>query len=148
MRHLLTVLIGVLFGTGISLSGMANPAKVLNFFDVFGPWDPSLGLVMAGAVMVTFVGYKLVLKRRRPVFEQTFEIPENRNLDARLITGAGLFGLGWGLAGFCPGGALPALGTGNREVGVFVVALIAGLLITRVVLMRVTQGQQQKQPAE
>ncbi|WP_300055045.1 YeeE/YedE family protein [uncultured Roseobacter sp.] len=148
MRHLLTVLIGVLFGTGISLSGMANPAKVLNFFDVFGPWDPSLGLVMAGAVMVTFVGYKLVLKRRRPVFEQTFEIPENRNLDARLITGAGLFGLGWGLAGFCPGGALPALGTGNPEVGVFVAALIAGLLITRVVLMRVAQGQQQKQPAE
>lgn len=131
MRSLLTFLVGVLFGTGISLSGMANPAKVINFFDVAGTWDPSLAFVMGGAVIVTFIGYRIVLRRTAPVFEPTFDIPKNRRLDARLITGAGIFGVGWGIAGFCPGGALPALGTLNSDVIAFVIALIAGMLATR-----------------
>lgn len=132
MRKILTFLIGILFGTGISMSGMANPAKVINFFDIAGAWDPSLGFVMGGAVVVAFIGYRLVLRRPTPVFEPSFDIPQNRRLDARLLTGAGIFGVGWGIAGFCPGGAFPALGTLNAEVVTFVAALIAGMLVTRV----------------
>jgi hypothetical protein len=133
MRSILTLLVGILFGTGISLSGMANPAKVINFFDIAGTWDPSLGFVMGGAVIVAFVGYRIVLRRPTPVFEPTFDIPQNRRIDAKLLSGAAIFGVGWGIAGFCPGGALPALGTLNSNVIVFVVALIVGMMATRVV---------------
>ncbi|WP_298975388.1 DUF6691 family protein [uncultured Roseobacter sp.] len=136
MRNFLTFLIGVLFGTGIALSGMANPAKVLNFFDVAGTWDPSFAFVMGGAVCVTFLGYQIVLKRPAPVFEPRFEMPKQHALDPRLILGAGLFGIGWGIAGFCPGGALPALGTFDASVVLFVAALIVGMLVTRLVLGR------------
>jgi uncharacterized membrane protein YedE/YeeE len=131
MRTFLTFLTGALFGTGIAMSGMANPAKVINFFDVAGTWDPSLAFVMGGAVIVTFIGYRLVLKRPTPVFEPTFDIPKNRKLDARLLSGAGIFGVGWGIAGFCPGGALPALGTLDSRVIIFVAALVAGMIVTR-----------------
>jgi uncharacterized membrane protein YedE/YeeE len=113
---------------------MANPAKVINFFDIAGAWDPSLGFVMGGAVVVAFIGYRLVLRRSTPVFEPSFDIPQNWRLDARLLTGAGIFGVGWGIAGFCPGGVLPALGTLNAEIVTFVAALIAGMLVTRVLL--------------
>ncbi|MFK7837425.1 MAG: DUF6691 family protein [Sulfitobacter sp.] len=138
MRTFFTFLIGILFGTGIALSGMANPAKVINFFDVAGTWDPSLAFVMGGAVITTFVGYRLVLSRPKPVFEPTFDIPTNSKLDARLLGGAAIFGVGWGIAGFCPGGALPVLGTLNPEVIVFVAALIAGMFLTRFMLSRAT----------
>lgn len=129
MKHLGTYLIGLIFGVGISMSGMANPAKVLNFFDVAGSWDPSLALAMGGAVTVAFLGYRLVLSRPRTAFEPTFDIPTNRRIDARLISGSALFGVGWGIAGFCPGGALPAIGTLDPRVVLFVIALIGGLLM-------------------
>lgn len=145
MRTFLTFLTGALFGTGIAMSGMANPAKVINFFDVAGRWDPSLAFVMGGAVIVTFIGYRLVLQRPTPVFEPTFDIPQNRKLDAKLLTGAGIFGVGWGIAGFCPGGALPALGTLDSRVILFVVALIAGMFTTRFVMDWATP---RTQPAE
>lgn len=148
MRHLLTLLTGIIFGTGIALSGMANPAKVINFFDVAGSWDPSLAFVMGGALIVTFIGYRLVLGRERPVFEPQFDIPQNRKLDAKLLGGAGIFGIGWGIAGFCPGGALPALGTGNVNVILFVAALIAGMFATRFMLSRADKGGKAAQPAE
>ncbi|MEH6523890.1 DUF6691 family protein [Sulfitobacter sp.] len=148
MRNILTFLIGILFGTGISMSGMANPAKVINFFDIAGAWDPSLGFVMGGAVVVAFIGYRLVLRRPSPVFEPSFDIPQNRRLDARLLTGAGIFGVGWGIAGFCPGGALPALGTLNAEVVTFVAALIAGMLVTRVLSDWAAARSNTAQPAE
>ncbi|AXI41411.1 DUF6691 family protein [Sulfitobacter sp. SK011] len=137
MRNLLTFFIGSIFGTGIAMSGMANPAKVINFFDVAGTWDPSLAFVMGGAVIVTFIGYRLVFCRSAPVYEPTFDVPTNRQLDARLLIGSGVFGVGWGIAGFCPGGALPALGTLDTRVVIFVAALIAGMLITRTALDRV-----------
>ncbi|GFE65520.1 YeeE/YedE family protein [Litoreibacter roseus] len=136
MRNVLTLIIGVIFGTGIALSGMANPAKVVNFFDVAGTWDPSLAFVMGGALCVTFIGYRFVLKRPAPVYDPTFDIPTARSLDARLLSGAAIFGIGWGIAGFCPGGALPALGTLNPNVILFVVALIVGMLGTRFALTR------------
>jgi uncharacterized membrane protein YedE/YeeE len=131
MRTFLTFLMGALFGTGIAMSGMANPAKVINFFDVAGTWDPSLAFVMGGAVIVTFIGYRLVMQRPSPIYEPTFDVPTNRKLDAKLISGAAIFGVGWGIAGFCPGGALPALGTLDSRVVIFVGALIAGMLATR-----------------
>ena len=124
MRLLSAFLIGLVFGCGILIAGMANPAKVLNFFDVAGTWDPSLAFVMAGALAVTAVGYRLVLARPAPLLATRFEVPTRRDLDARLIGGAATFGIGWGIAGFCPGGALPALGTGRTEVVLFVAALL------------------------
>ena len=131
MRLILIYFIGLVFGIGISVSGMANPAKVLNFFDVVGTWDPSLVFVMGGALMVTLVGYLFVLKRPAPAFDARFHLPTARNIDIQLVGGSALFGIGWGLSGFCPGGALPALGTGRWEVAAFVAACLAGMIIAR-----------------
>lgn len=131
MKLIATYLIGVIFGVGISISGMANPAKVLNFFDIFGVWDPSLIFVMGGALVTTFIGYKLVFGRAAPVFESSFNVPTSRSIDAKLVGGSAVFGIGWGIAGFCPGGALPALGTGRWEVFAFTGALIAGIFLAK-----------------
>jgi uncharacterized membrane protein YedE/YeeE len=133
MRIVIIYLIGLIFGVGISVSGMANPAKVLNFFDVAGSWDPSLAFVMGGALIVTFVGYRFVLRRPAPMLAQKFQLPTRRDLDLPLLGGSALFGVGWGIAGFCPGGALPALGTGRSEVVIFVAALVAGIVGARLV---------------
>ncbi|WP_376877895.1 DUF6691 family protein [Albirhodobacter sp. R86504] len=131
MRLVALYLIGLVFGIGISISGMANPAKVLNFFDVAGTWDPSLIFVMGGAVVVTFFGYRTVLKRPAPVFGRGFQLPTRKDIDLPLIAGSAVFGIGWGIAGFCPGGALPALGTGETPVLIFAAALIAGILAAK-----------------
>lgn len=125
--------IGLLFGIGIAISGMMNPAKVLNFFDLFGTWDPSLAFVMGGALAVAIPGYMMVFRRPAPVLENRFQLPDTKVIDRRLVLGSGAFGVGWGIAGFCPGGALPALGTGRPEVFLFVAALIGGILIARFV---------------
>ncbi|WP_299629320.1 DUF6691 family protein [uncultured Tateyamaria sp.] len=131
MRLLTVYLIGLVFGLGISISGMANPAKVLNFFDVAGTWDPSLAFVMGGALVVTFIGYRFVLKRPAPIMAKVFQVPTRRDLDLPLIGGSAVFGVGWGIAGFCPGGALPALGTGRIEVVIFVASLVAGIIVAK-----------------
>ena len=112
MKRILSALAaGMIFGAGIAISGMGNPAKVLNFFDPFGTWDPSLAFVMGGALLTTAVGYRLLLGRRQaPLFDTTFHLPTARTIDVKLVGGAALFGVGWGIAGFCPGGAVPALG--------------------------------------
>lgn len=126
-------LVGLIFGVGIAISGMANPAKVLNFFDVAGAWDPSLMFVMGGALLVTTIGFRVVLGKERPVFGTRFMLPSSRDLDARLIAGSATFGIGWGIAGFCPGGAIPALGTGIIDVYVFVLAVIAGMFAAKLI---------------
>lgn len=136
MRLLSLYFIGLVFGVGISVSGMANPAKVLNFFDIAGSWDPSLAFVMGGALVVTALGYRFVLARPAPILAPRFSLPTAQGLDARLLGGAAIFGVGWGIAGFCPGGALPALGTGRAEVAWFVLALVVGIVVTRLVLDR------------
>lgn len=141
MRLIALYLIGLVFGVGISMSGMANPAKVLNFFDVAGTWDPSLAFVMGGALIVAFVGYRMVFRRSAPLMDTTFHLPTKTALDARLIGGSALFGVGWGIAGFCPGGALPALGTGRLDVALFVAALIAGMAAARWVQNQTAPGQ-------
>ncbi len=134
MRILTAFFIGAVFGLGISISGMANPAKVLNFFDVAGTWDPSLAFVMGGALITTAIGYRFVLPRPRPIFDNDFLLPTARQLDGKLIGGAAVFGIGWGIAGFCPGGALPAIGTGNPSVLIFVAAVIGGILAARALM--------------
>lgn len=140
MRLLTGFLIGLIFGTGIAVSGMINPAKVLNFFDLAqigaGTWDPSLAFVMAGALAVAIPGYRLVLGRPAPAFEDRFQLPDTRTVDRRLIFGSATFGVGWGIAGFCPGGALPAIGTGDPAVFLFIAALIGGLLVARALQSR------------
>lgn len=133
MRILSALLVGLVFGVGIAISGMINPAKVLNFFDIAGTWDPSLIFVMGGALLTTFIGYRLVLKRPGPIVEAEFKLPTNRVIDARLIGGSAVFGLGWGIAGFCPGAAVPALGSGRYEVAAFVAALLAGLWVAKTI---------------
>ncbi len=142
-KHVLIYLIGLTFGLGISISGMANPAKVINFFDFAGTWDPSLAFVMGGAVTVAFIGYRLVFRRAAPIWGKGFSLPGTRQIDARLIGGSLVFGIGWGIAGFCPGGALPALGTGRSEVFIFVVALVAGILLAKA-LQRVSARKKPK----
>lgn len=131
MRLLSAFAIGLIFGLGIAISGMINPAKVLNFFDLAGTWDPSLAFVMGGALAIAIPGYRLVLGRPAPAFEPRFQLPDTRVIDRRLVLGSATFGVGWGIAGFCPGGALPALGTGDPVVFLFLAALIGGLLIAR-----------------
>ena len=134
MKLVYAWLTGLVFGLGIAISGMMNPAKVLNFFDIAGTWDPSLAFVMGGAVTVTFIGYRLVWRRPAPLFERAFQLPTARQIDLRLVGGSALFGIGWGIAGFCPGAAIPALGTGRWEVALFVAAVIVGLGLARLVL--------------
>lgn len=130
LRLTTSLLIGMVFGAGIVIGGMSNPAKVLNFFDIFGTWDPSLLLVMASALIVTFVGYRLILRRTAPVFDRRFHLPTRRDIDLPLVGGAALFGLGWGISGFCPGGAIPALGLGEPQVPLFLTAMVGGMLTT------------------
>lgn len=124
-------LIGLVFGTGIALSGMANPAKVLNFFDIAGTWDPSLAFVMGGALLVTAIGYWFVLRRATPVLAPQFHLPANRKLDVPLLAGSAVFGIGWGISGFCPGGAIPALGLGEPSAWIFVGSMLGGITIAR-----------------
>jgi uncharacterized membrane protein YedE/YeeE len=132
MRALIAALFcGALFGAGMVVSDMINPARVLAFLDVAGRWDYSLALVMGGALAVAAAGYRLVLRSPAPLLSERFQLPSARRIDVRLVGGSALFGVGWGIAGFCPGGALPALGTGKAEVFIFVAALVAGLLIAR-----------------
>uniref|UniRef100_A0A2A4Z9H5 Permease n=1 Tax=OCS116 cluster bacterium TaxID=2030921 RepID=A0A2A4Z9H5_9PROT len=139
MKITTAYIIGLIFGLGISISGMSNPAKVLNFFDVAGSWDGSLGLVMLAALIVAFIGYKLVFARNKPLFEVNFFVPANRKLDAKLLSGAAIFGIGWGISGFCPGGSLPAIGNGSIEIIQFTAALLAGIFLAKVALKLVAK---------
>jgi hypothetical protein len=127
---------GLLFGAGLTISQMIDPAKVVGFLDLFGRWDPSLALVMAGALVVTFLGYRVAHAQGRPWLAPSFAWPTRKDLDARLVLGAVLFGLGWGLAGYCPGPAIAGLALAEMPTVVFVVAMIAGMAIYHVAFER------------
>lgn len=131
LRTLSGLAAGLVFGIGLVMSGMVDPAKVMNFLDIAGAWDPSLAFVMGAAVLVTSVGYRLAMGQGKPLFEDKFFIPTSTDLDLRLVGGAALFGVGWGLAGFCPGPALTSLLMGSEGVVVFVAAMIAGMWAAR-----------------
>ena len=133
MRILVGFITGLVFGLGLVISGMANPAKVLNFLDLAGTWDPSLVFVMGGAVTVTFVGYRLAWHRKQPLLESRFELPTRTDLNPRLMAGAAVFGLGWGLSGYCPGPALTALSLAAPGTLIFVPAMLAGMWLARAV---------------
>ena len=122
---------GLLFGAGLALSDMINPGRVLAFLDVAGAWDPTLAFVMAGAVLASAIGYAVSRRRRAPLFGSGFFIPENRQLDRQLIGGAALFGIGWGLVGFCPGPVVASLIFGMWQPWLFVVAMLAGMMLHR-----------------
>ena len=126
MRSLLAFVCGASFGGGLAVSGMTNPAKVLNFLDVAGAWDPTLAFVMGGAVVVSALGFARARRRSRPWLGERFEFPTRSDVDADLVLGAVLFGVGWGLVGLCPGPALADVVRGAWQVGVFVAALLAG----------------------
>lgn len=123
---------GLLFGVGLLISGMINPAKVIGFLDLAGNWDPSLAFVMLGGVTVTAVGYRTVLRRGQPMFEPRFTLPTRNDIDPSLLLGASLFGIGWGLGGYCPGPALAGLGFGRPETIVFVTAMLIGMIGARI----------------
>ncbi|MFY1052051.1 DUF6691 family protein [Ectopseudomonas khazarica] len=129
MRRVIAFVCGLLFGIGLLLAGMADPAKVLAFLDLGGHWDPSLALVMAGAIGVAALPLNLARRRTRALLGGAMQLPTRRDLDARLIGGSLLFGIGWGIAGICPGPALAILLSGHWQAPLFVVAMLAGTLI-------------------
>lgn len=130
MAKLISALIaGLIFGLGLSISEMVNPAKVLAFLDIFGDWDPSLAFVMGAALLVTTIGYRLAWRRAAPFFADRFSLPANRKVDAKLATGAILFGIGWGLVGLCPGPALAALTFGGPPAWAFLAAMTVGVIV-------------------
>lgn len=131
MGKLATLLSGLLFGTGLTISGMVNPMKILNFLDIFGPWDATLMLVMGAGLVVTLLGYQIIFKRNAPLFTSSFRLPTSEDIDVQLLGGAALFGLGWGLSGFCPGPAIASLVFGKTESITFVIAMAAGMIITK-----------------
>ncbi|MEM9734537.1 MAG: DUF6691 family protein [Pseudomonadota bacterium] len=136
MQVLISLSCGLLFGLGLLISGMANPAKVLNFLDVFGAWDPSLACVMGGAIAVAAPGFWLLKKRSAPVLASQFNWPTKQDIDTRLLGGAALFGTGWGLAGFCPGPAITALSMGNPMTFLFVASMLVGMAAARAMVRR------------
>lgn len=132
MKRIMYALVaGALFGLGLAVSGMTNPDKVLNFLDLAGRWDPSLALVVGGALAVSVPGYAWVRRRGRTVCGDALQLPPATRIDARLLAGSALFGIGWGIAGYCPGPALANLAHGATEAVAFVIALLAGSQLAR-----------------
>lgn len=135
------LLAGLVFGLGLAIAEMVNPAKVLAFLDVSGHWDPSLAFVMGAALIVTAAGYRLVWKLRQPAFGSAFILPQAREIDRRLALGAVLFGIGWGLVGLCPGPAIAALSFGGAPAWVFLGAMSAGVAMFDLSPLAPRQGQ-------
>ena len=141
MRTVINALAGLIFGLGLLISGMANPAKVQNFLDLAGTFDPSLIFVMVGAIVVTFLGYRLVFQRPRPILAERFSLPTAKDIDARVIIGAGLFGIGWGLSGFCPGPAVTSLPLLAKGTLVFVPSMLIGIGLARLLVQGRPSGK-------
>jgi uncharacterized membrane protein YedE/YeeE len=133
-KTILALLIGTIFGAGLALSDMVNPARVLAFLDVFGAWDPTLAFVMGGAMIPAAVSYLISRKMDEPLFHTDFHIPANRIVDRQLVAGGLVFGAGWGLVGFCPGPAIAGLVFGNWQTYVFVLSMLAGMWLFRYML--------------
>lgn len=133
MKNLVALVSGVIFGLGLCVSQMVNPFKIIGFLDVAGNWDPTLLAVMAGALIVVSIGYRLILKRKQPLLDKQFYLPTNRHIDWKLICGATLFGIGWGLIGYCPGAIVTSLGFLSMDVLIVFFSLLAGMLVWNIV---------------
>ena len=131
MKNFAVGIAGILFGFGLTLSGMLNPSKVQSFLDIFGRWDPSLAFVMVGGIIVTLIGYNLVFKMEKPIFSEEFDIPTLNHLDLKLIGGSALFGVGWGIGGLCPGPSIAILSTNFYPAIIFTVSMCVGLYLGR-----------------
>jgi len=130
MKHRISEFaVGLIFGIGLILSGMTDPGKVLGFLDLFGAWDPSLALVMGGAILVGIFAFALAKRRTTTFFGGALQLPNSNDIDKRLLVGSLLFGTGWGLAGFCPGPAIVSLGAGQPKAAVFVLAMLVGMVL-------------------
>lgn len=140
MPTFFALLAGAVFGIGLIVSGMANPAKVLGFLDLFGNWDPSLAFVMGGAILVGVLAFALARRRTVSLLGLQMRMPASTQVDRRLVGGGLLFGMGWGLAGFCPGPALVALGMGEHKAVVFVAAMLAGMVLFELLERRKAPG--------
>ncbi len=127
MRHVVAAVAGLIFALGLGISGMTDPGKVIGFLDVGGAWEPALAFVMGGAVVVYALAYRLIVRRPRPVVEVKFSLPTAKKVTTSLVVGSALFGIGWGLGGYCPGPALTSVVSGSWEVGLFVVTMLAGM---------------------
>lgn len=128
MKSAASLLAGLLFGFGLALARMTDPAKIIGFLDFAGRWDPTLALVLGGAVLVTLATFRFILRRPRPLLGGDFHVPTRRDIDARLLAGAAIFGIGWGLAGFCPGPGIAAIALGAWQPPVFTGGLVLGIL--------------------
>jgi len=131
MKNIFAFIFGGLFSVGLILSGMSNPAKVIGFLDIFGQWDPSLAFVMIGAIVVAFIPFQKAIRHPVTVFNEVIELPKNTQLDTKLIAGAFIFGIGWGIAGICPAPAFTLIGLGHYQALYFIVAMLFGVLIHR-----------------
>ena len=134
MQIVISLFAGLIFGYGLVLSGMSNPAKVMNFLDVAGAFDPSLIFVMLGAVVTTYIGYRLVWRMEQPLISDEFQLPGKTEIDTRLVVGPVLFGVGWGLVGLCPGPALASLTFGGLSALIFFITMLIGVMISKMVL--------------
>jgi len=129
MKNIITLLAGLIFGIGLILSGMTNPAKVIGFLDLSGNWDPSLALVMVGAIFIASIAFSYAEKKKLTIFKDPIKLPNKTLINKELILGSLIFGAGWALAGFCPGPALVSLGEGHKEAAAFVIAMLFGMLL-------------------
>lgn len=132
MNRISEFAIGLIFGWGLLISGMTDPGKVIGFLDLAGTWDPSLAFVMGGGILVGLIGFTVAKKRTRSFLGSAMYLPTSRDIDRRLVLGSLTFGAGWGLAGFCPGPGIVAMGAGESKAALFVVAMIAGMLVFEV----------------
>ena len=133
MKNIYALLAGLIFGFGLIVSGMANPEKVIGFLNIFGRWDPSLAFVMGGAIFVGVFSFKYIVKREKTLLGGSLHLSNEKSINKRLIFGSLIFGLGWGVAGFCPGPALVSLGMGSLKGALFVIAMLAGMLTFKLV---------------
>ena len=136
MKTLMGYIAGLIFGLGLAVSGMTDPARVLGFLDLAGAWDPTLMFVLGGAVVTNFIGYRLVFKRTAPIYAEAFQLPTRQDLDARLIGGSALFGIGWGLSGYCPGPAIASIAGLTLPLVAMLVAMVVGWFLARAIPAR------------